>query len=187
MTLLLPGSSGRSAVLAGRTVRTSSTLSSGSTRAPYFVISGVLRALEAADGYAQTGTVAEAPIPGTLATTEAKDVFAGIGQANPPVSGVVIAFEARDAFAGVINVATIGTLAATDAQDVSGLTGVLGYSGSLAATETADASGIVGLFSTTSGSGSPVGLLLGITQTSAAPSGTAGQSAGLLLGITRAS
>jgi len=54
-------------------------------------------------------------VPGIMAATEAKDVFAAVGVLE--TTGSFAATEARDAFAGAGNVQTAGSMAATEAPD----------------------------------------------------------------------
>lgn len=99
-------------------------------------VSGTLAATEAADVFAGAGVLG---VTGTLAASEAADTFAGAGVLG--VSGILAASEAADTFTGTGVLGVSGTLAASEAADVFSGSGTVAIpvTGTLAATETPDA------------------------------------------------
>jgi hypothetical protein len=98
-------------------------------------ITGSLAATEAADVFAGTGGVV---VAGSLAGTELADVFAASGTVT--VSGSLSGTELADTFAASGTVTVSGSLAATEAADTFAATGtvVFDVTGALAATEDLD-------------------------------------------------
>lgn len=95
---------------------------------------------------------------GTMAVTEAPDVFAAIGYSNfPGVWGSLTVLEARDVFAAVGHIPTIGAMAADGPPDTFSAYGYLPVKGTMTITEHPDvfaalgfaAGGVNGIWATT--------------------------------------